>query len=477
MRRNLIAKIQRKERLFPGIIGYDRTVIPQIENAILSRHDFILLGLRGQAKTRILRGLTAFLDDAIPVVEGCEIHDDPEAPICARCRRLATETGGDLPVAWLPREERYQEKLATPDVTIADLIGDLDPIKAAALKVGFSDQAAIHFGLLPRSHRGLFAINELPDLQPRIQVGLLNVLEERDVQIRGFAVRLPLDLVLVFSANPEDYTNRGNIITPLRDRIASQIMTHYPLSLEDGLRITAQESWTERHGDVTVVLPALVRELVEEVVVQARRSEHVDQSSGVSARLTIALSENIVSNAERRALRTRERRTVARLCDVAQAVLSVSGKVELVYEGEQEGPLGVAQHLMGRGVKALFQRRMPDAYRARRRAPGVPEGATSPDYRDVVEWFTRGNAVEVSDEITDAQFRERLAPVPGLEKLVRRHLMPASVEEEAVLMEFILEGLHQVSILSRERTDGGGVAYSDMLKTMFSGLGRTGEDE
>ena len=472
MRRNLMEKIRRKETLFPGIVGYDRTVIPQIQNAILSRHDFILLGLRGQAKTRILRSLTAFLDEAVPYVEGCEVHDDPFAPICAACRRLAKELGEALPIAWLSRDERYQEKLATPDVTIADLIGDIDPIKAAAQRLSFSDEGAIHYGIVPRSNRGIFAINELPDLQPRIQVGLLNILEERDIQIRGFPVRMSLDLMLVFSANPEDYTNRGNIITPLRDRIASQIMTHYPMTLEDGLQITAQESWTERDGGIEVVMTPFYRELIEEVAVQARKSEYVDQTSGVSARMTIALTENVISNAERRALAAGQHRTLARICDLAQAVTAVSGKVELVYEGEQEGPTNVARHLIGRAVKSVFSKLMPDAYRTGRKGQTPQEGATAPEYRDIVEWFARGTSIEISDEMPDAEFRERLDAVRGLDRLARKHLKPAGADEETIAMEFILEGLHQFSILSKERLDAGSITYGDMLKSMFSGLGQ-----
>jgi magnesium chelatase subunit I len=472
IRRNLIAMIRRKEPLFPGIIGYDRTVVPQILNALLSRHDFILLGLRGQAKTRILRGLTAFLDEAIPVVDGCEVHDDPLAPVCAACRRRLREAGDDLPVAWLPRDERYQEKLATPDVTIADLIGDIDPIKAAAQRLSFSDEGAIHYGIIPRSNRGIFAINELPDLQPRIQVGLLNILEERDIQIRGFPVRIPLDLLLVFSANPEDYTNRGNIITPLRDRIASQIMTHYPLTLQDAMQITTQESWTERDTGVQVVVPPFLRELIEEVAIQARKSEYVDQSSGVSARLTIALIENVVSNAERRGLSTSQNRTTARVCDLAHAASAVSGKVELVYEGEQEGPASVARHLIGRAVKSQFSRLMPDAYRTGRKSQAPEEGATSSEYREIVEWFSRGGNIEISDEMADPEFRLRLDSVRGLDRLARKYLKPSGPDEEAVMMEFILEGLHQFSILSKERMDGGAITYSDMLKSMFSGLGQ-----
>ncbi len=472
LRANLIARIQAGEDLFPGIVGYEKTVIPQLENAILSRHDFILLGLRGQAKTRILRQLRQFLDESIPVVEGCEIHDEPTAPTCAGCRRRAAELGDALPVRWIGREERYHEKLATPDVSIADLIGDIDPIKAAARKLTFADEEVIHYGLVPRTNRGIFAINELPDLQPRIQVGLLNILEEKDVQIRGFPIRIPLDMLLVFSANPEDYTNRGNIITPLRDRIASQIMTHYPLTLEDGMRITDQESWTQRDAGVTVDVPPLVKELIEEIAVQARASEYVDQGSGVSARMTIALMENVVSNAERRGLRTGDKVVRPRLADVHGAIAAISGKVELVYEGEQEGPTNVARHLIGKAVKALFARRFPDAYKTRGK-----DASTNQVYRPIVEWFAGGHTVEVSDETTAQEFYDTLRLVNGLEPLAQKHLEATGPAELGPAMEFVLEGLHQHSILSRERTDGGGVSYRDMLKSMFSGFGGKGDDD
>ena len=471
LRANLIVRIRAGGELFPGIVGYDKTVIPQLENAILSRHDFILLGLRGQAKTRILRQLKSFLDEALPVVEGCEVHDDPTAPICVACRRAKAELGDELPVAWIGREARYNEKLATPDVSIADLIGDIDPIKAATRKLAFADEEVIHYGLVPRTNRGIFAINELPDLQPRIQVGLLNILEEKDVQIRGFPVRIPLDMLLVFSANPEDYTNRGNIITPLRDRIASQIMTHYPLALEDGITITDQEAWTSRAGSVRVDVPYYFKELIEEVAVQARKSEYVDQSSGVSARMSISLMENVVSNAERRGLRTGEALVRPRLADLYGAVAAISGKVELVYEGEQEGPANVARHLIGKAVKSLFARTFPDAYKTRGKDP-----STNQVYKPIVEWFAAGKTVEISDESSAAAFYDGLRGVQGLETLAAKHLKAMEPTELGPAMEFVLEGLHQHSILSRERVDGGGVAYKDMLKSMFSGF-RTGEPD
>src|SRR4029453_5517037 len=343
-------------------------------------------------------------------------------------KALIETHGDDTPIDWMHRDVRYQEKLATPDVTIADLIGDIDPIKAATLRLDYSDERVIHYGIIPRTHRGIFAINELPDLQPRIQVGLLNILEEKDFQIRGFPVRMPLDVLMVFSANPEDYTNRGNIITPLRDRINSQIMTHYPAARDHGMKITRQESWVSRDGGVEGVIPEFIRELVEEVAIQARQSEYVDQNSGVSARLPIALIENLVSNAERRGLRTGERRVVTRVCDLAHAVSGVSGKVELVLEGEQEGAMNVARALLGRGVKALFSQRFPDAYKPRRGRAGSSGGPTPPpaptgressaaaEYRPILEWCAAGNHIEVSDDMPQSEFCKRLASVKGLDR-------------------------------------------------------------
>src|SRR5947199_10024394 len=325
MRRNLLAAIARGETLFPGIHGYERTVIPAIHNAVLSKHDIILLGLRGQAKTRILRSLTTLLDEALPIMEGCEINELPFQPACKRCRRLAAELGDDLPVAWLRPEERYREKLATPDVTVADLVGDIDPIKAANQRLTYADEEVIHYGIIPRTNRGIFAINEVPDLAPRIQVALLNILEERDLQIRGFPVRIPMDIVLVFSANPEDYTSRGNIITPLKDRIDSQILTHYPQNVGTAMRITTQEAWLERTNKAQIDIPGYVRSLVEQIAFVARESELVDQSSGVSARLTIAALELLQSNMERRAALTHDRSAFPRLSDLAMLLLAING--------------------------------------------------------------------------------------------------------------------------------------------------------
>jgi magnesium chelatase subunit I len=469
LRLNVIARLRENRPIFPGIVGYDQTVTPQVVNALLSGHDFILLGLRGQAKTRILRSLAELLDDEIPAVEGCEIRDDPLRPACAACRRRVKEENGALRITWIPREERYHEKLATPDVTIADLIGDLDPIKAATRRLTFADPEVIHFGILPRSNRGIFAVNELPDLQARIQVGLLNILEEGDVQIRGFPVRLPLDLLLTFSANPEDYTNRGRIITPLRDRIRSQILTHYPRSIEEAQAITAQEARVDRPAAVRVDVPGYLRTVIEEVAFQARASELVDQSSGVSARLPIALTENTLSNAERRAFSSGAEEATARISDVLAAVSAVTGKIELVYEGEREGPLAVARHVMGRAVKAVFDRHFPDAYKAGEE-PGSGEG----EFQPIVSWFQGGKAIELSDSLADDALLAKLAPIPRLEDVARKYLKPSTPAETAAAMEFVLEGLHQCSLLAKDEIAGGRV-FRDMFEDMVRGLKKPGD--
>ncbi|HBX67234.1 MAG TPA: magnesium chelatase, partial [Balneolaceae bacterium] len=347
IRKNLIQKMRSGEELFPGILGYDKTVLPQIQHALLSRHDMILLGLRGQAKTRILRMLVNFMDEYIPIVKGSEINDDPFNPLSKFAKDLVEEKGDETPVEWLHRSFRYGEKLATPDTTVADLIGDIDPIKAATKKLTLADQNVINFGLIPRTNRGIFVINELPDLQPRIQVALLNIMQERDIQIRGFNVRIPLDISMAFSANPEDYTNRGNIITPLKDRIDSQIITHYPKELETGVNITRQEAWQERETGIKINIPELYREVIEKAAFEARDSEYVDQKSGVSTRMTITALEQVVSSAERRAILNDEKETNIRVADLYHMVPALTGKIELVYEGEQEGAISVAKHILG----------------------------------------------------------------------------------------------------------------------------------
>src|SRR6266480_4007115 len=405
IRDNLICKLKDGEALFPGIIGYDETVIPQLVNAILSKHNFILLGLRGQAKSRILRGLVDLLDDQIPVVPGCEIHDDPLAPLCSSCRARIAREGDDMPITWLPRQARYVEKLATPDVTIADMVGDIDPIKAAQAGLNLSDELTMHYGLLPRANRGIFAINELPDLAGKIQVGLFNILQEGDVQIKGYPIRLRLDVLLVFTANPEDYTARGKIITPLKDRIGSEIRTHYPATRGNAMAITKQEAWTERTsaGGLKVEIPDFVREVVEEVAFQARADRKIDKRSGVSQRLPITTLELVVSNAERRALANNESLVVPRVTDVYAALPSITGKFELEYEGELKGAEQVARDLIRSAVGSVFT--------------GMFEGV---DTRTVVEWFDLGGSLPLSDGTSAAEVVSQTRSVQGLGELAER---------------------------------------------------------
>ena len=454
VRENLLATISGGGKLFAGVVGYERTVVPGIVNALLAHHDFILLGLRGQAKTRILRALTTLLDEWLPVVPGSEINDDPYRPTSTSARRLVEEAGDDTPIEWLPRQARYNEKLATPDVTIADLIGDVDPIKAATRRLTYADPEVIHFGIVPRTNRGIFAINELPDLAPRIQVGLLNILEERDIQIRGFPIRIPLDILMVFSANPEDYTSRGNIITPLKDRISSQILTHYPKDASTAVTITRQEAWRDRKGP-RVEIPDEVELLVEEIAFAARESELVDQSSGVSARVAIAALELLVSNLERRALATGEDPVYPRLVDVHTLLPAITGKVEMVYEGEQKGAEVVARTLIGAAVKKRFAAAFPPVGRE----VGTPEDKGP--YAPIVAWFAAGNSVSLSDEQPFAAHEAELARVPGLAALVEKR--GPTVQERAFAAEVVLEGLHQHLKLAREDLDST-VSYKEMLK-------------
>ena len=456
IRANVIEKLRSRAPLFPGIVGYERTVIPGVINALLAGHDFILLGLRGQAKTRILRALTDFLDDEVPVLAGSEINDDPLAPVSTWAERRLAEAGDDAPVEWLPRGARYNEKLATPDVSIADLLGDIDPIKAATRKLTYADPEVIHFGIVPRTNRGIFAINELPDLAPRIQVGLLNLLEERDLQIRGFPVRLPLDLLFAFSANPEDYTNRGTIITPLKDRIASQILTHYPPDATVAASITAQEAWIERGGP-PIAIPQEARLLIEEVVIAARESDLVDQSSGVSARVAISALELLASNLERRALTTGDDPVLPRLCDLPPLAPAITGKLEMVYEGEQQGAEVVVSKLIGSAVLKLFKRRFPEIGRE---AGSGGEDDVGP-YAGILRWFGEGNEVTLSDETPFAAHFAELDRVPGLFELAAG--MGDTKQERAFWAEVALEGLHQSVKLARHDLDSG-VSYKEMLK-------------
>lgn len=465
LRRNLIRRIEAGETLFPGIVGYEQTVIPAIENAILSKHNFILLGLRGQAKTRLVRALINLLDDESPAIKGSPLNCHPLRPSCAYSLRMIAEHGDKTEIEWIPREQRYQEKLATPDVTIADLIGDLDPIKAAREKRDLSDEEVIHYGIIPRTNRGIFAINELPDLQPRIQVGLLNILEENDLQIRGFPIRIPLDMLLVFTANPEDYTNRGNIITPLKDRIDSQIITHYPNTIADAQTITSQEAWIGR-GNSRPNIPAFYREIVEEIAFAARESEFIDQSSGVSARVPISVLENVVSNMERRALRTKESIPVPRLADLHAAIPSITGKVELVYEGEREGPRMIAVNIMGRAIAKVFERRFP----AVEKDSGLPTKA-DPIFGKIVGYFSGETSVDVTDESTFADYDASLSKVPTLKKVAEQFLKTSTPHETALGMEFILEGLHHQNLIAKTAV-GSMYRYTDMLATMLHNVRR-----
>jgi magnesium chelatase subunit I len=491
MRQNLLRMLASGEPPFPGIHGYDRTVIPAIQNAILARHDIILLGLRGQAKTRILRALVNFLDEEIPVISGCPINDAPYQPICRQCRLAAEAKGEDLEIDWIPRDQRYREKLATPDVTVADLIGDIDPIKAANLRLTWSDEEVIHYGIIPRTNRGIFAINELPDLAPRIQVALLNILEERDLQIRGFPLRIPLDLVLVFSANPEDYTSRGNIITPLKDRIDSQILTHYPTSLETAVTITRQEAWTDRSDSpAPVIIPEYVRSLVERIAFAARESELVDHSSGVSARMTISALELLHSNLERRAALTGDEPIFPRLADLLMILPAITGKVEMVYEGEQQGTEVVARRLVGTAAMVFFEERFPPVSRSvrgsaeresrrygeidvdellgGRRRRGTEEEQTEEPaavdaYAPIVAWFAAGGTITLSDEQPFEQYYESLNAIPALGEVVDRHFEAEAPGERAFAMELVLEALHQNLRIAREDLDST-ITFAEMMK-------------
>ena len=472
MRANLMAKLRAGEDIFPGILGYDRTVIPQIQNAILAKHDIILLGLRGQAKTRIIRMLPELLDDYIPVIEGTPLNENPFHPVTKQGRELVEEHGDDTPIDWLPRSERYGEKLATPDTTIADLIGDIDPIKAANKRLTYADEEVIHFGIIPRTNRGIFAINELPDLQPRIQVGLFNIMEEQDIQIRGFNVRFPLDVMMVFSANPEDYTSRGNLVTPLKDRIDSQIITHYPKTLETGMAITEQEAWLDRaaengEAEVDVHVPHFFREIVEQIAFEARESEYIDQTSGVSVRVTRAAMEALLSAAERRALLNGEEETTVRISDLMHVAPAITGKVELVYEGEQEGAQNVALSLIGQAVDTIFARYFPN--------PDDKEEGR-PAYQDVIDWFADGHSVDIEQEMSDEAYAEALDQIDGLRALVEEHTTPDSDAERRVTMEFVVEALHQNSLIGKEIGDGI-QSYDDIMGSMLSSLGDGGIDE
>ena len=439
LRNNLICKIQRGDALFPGILGYEDTVVPQVVNAVLSRHNFILLGLRGQAKTRLIRLLTGLLDEVVPYIEGCEIHDNPYRPICRPCRDRIAAEGDETPIAWLQRDHRYVEKLATPDVTIADMIGDIDPIKAARRGRDISDEQTVHYGLLPRANRGIFAINELPDLAGKIQVGLFNIMQEGDVQIKGYPVRLPLDLMLVFTANPEDYTARGKIITPLKDRIGSEIRTHYPATLDHAIAITAQEAWVDRLSPVEVRVPTYIQELVEQLAFLAREDKRIDKRSGVSQRLPISALENVVSSAERRALKAREDMAVPRVIDVYNALPAITGKLELEYEGELKGGDTVARELIRTAVGKVY-----DHY------------FESGNVSHIIQWFDLGGTLRLDESTDSAAMVKQLAGIQGLMEKTKSLGLTANEPDavRAAAAEFILEGLYAHRRISRTEERG-----------------------
>ena len=445
IRSNLLRKIETGEALFPGVHGYEETVLPQIVNALLARHNFILLGLRGQAKSRILRGLIALLDAEMPYVAGCEIHDHPLHPICRSCRELIAERGDETPIAWLPRDDRFVEKLATPDVTIADMIGDVDPIKAARGGRDLSSELNIHYGLLPRANRGIFAINELPDLAGKIQVGLFNVMQEGDIQIKGYPIRLPLDVLLVFTANPEDYTARGKIVTPLKDRIGSEIRTHYPATVDEGVAITAQEAWTERDSGRRVLMPKYIRETVEQVAFLARDDKRIDKRSGVSQRLPIACIEAATSSAEQRAARNREKVVATRIADVYAAIPAMTGKLELEYEGELKGADAIARELIRAAVGKVFTKHMGET-----------------DLQPVVQWFEAGGDLKLPENASINEELTALRRVPGL--LEHASKLGANGSEPSLTAaagEFILEGLWAHKRVNRNEERG---FYADRPK-------------
>lgn len=463
LRDNLIDKIKNKETVFTGVHGYENTVIPELERAILSRHNINLLGLRGQAKTRLARLMVNLLDEYIPVVEGSEINDDPLQPISRFAVRLIQEKGDDTPITWLHREERFAEKLATPDVTVADIIGDVDPIKAANLKLSYADDRVIHYGMIPRANRCIFVINELPDLQARIQVALFNILQEGDIQIRGFKLRLNLDMQFVFTANPEDYTNRGSIVTPLKDRIGSQILTHYPDTIETAKIITSQEAKLDSRQEETIFVPELAKDLLEQIVFEARKSEYVDVKSGVSARLSITAFENLLSTAERRLLLSGDKKTSIRMSDFVGIIPAITGKIELVYEGEQEGAYNVALTLMGEAIKSLYPTLFPKIQK-------IEKQGEEASYDEIVSWFfNNSDDFEILDDLNEKEYASLLKAITPLTKFVQEHQNDVTGEEIFFWQEFVLWGLVEYKKLSKYRYSEG-VQFKDPYGSFISGL-------
>jgi len=463
LRENLIAAIQKKENPFAGIIGYETTVIPELERAILSKHNINLLGLRGQAKTRLARLMVNLLDEWMPVIAGSEVNDDPFHPLSRYAKDLIDEKGDETPVEWVHRNDRFAEKLATPDVTVADLIGDVDPIKAANMKLNYADERVIHFGMIPRANRCIFVINELPDLQARIQVALFNILQEGDIQIRGFKLRFPLDIQFVFTANPEDYTNRGSIVTPLKDRIGSQILTHYPLSIETAMKITEQEARTENSKQKNILVPEFACELIEQISFEARRSEYVDVKSGISARMSISAFENLLSTAELRMLKHSLKQTSVRLGDFMGIIPALTGKMEIAYEGEQEGARFVAEHLIGNAVKTMFESIFP-------KTPKLEKQNVKGPYHDVVEWFvSSGEEFELTENMNDEKYRRQLNRIPALDDLIDKYYPVKETEDKIFLKELILWGLVENNKLSRVKIEDG-MGFTDNMKDLLKNL-------
>ncbi len=467
LRNNLIDALKNGSPLFAEIKGYEETVIPQLQTAILSQHNIILLGLRGQAKTRLSRLMIHLLDEYVPVIAGSELNDDPMQPLSRYGVDKLVELGDATPITWMHRNDRYTEKLATPDVSVADLIGDLDPIKAAAMKLSYADERVIHYGLIPRSHRCIFVINELPDLQARIQVALFNILQEGDIQIRGFKLRLPLDIEFVFTANPEDYTNRGSIVTPLKDRIGSQILTHYPKTIETSSAITLQEAGIADDQRKAITIAPLLSRLIEQIAFEARKSEYIDQKSGVSARLTISAYENLFSVVQRRMLINNETSAVAHISDFYGIVPSITGKVELVYEGELEGISNVAFTLIGKAIRVEFLKHFPDPEKMKKSKNKNP-------YTDVISWFSEGNELDLFTGGTQLEYEQSLRKVNGLSDLVKSYFKTNDAKELTLMMEFVLHGLAEFSQISKRKIETA-VKFSDLVGSIFNM--KSGDDE
>ncbi|MFB1023287.1 MAG: magnesium chelatase [Vicingaceae bacterium] len=462
LRDNLIQKIKRNENVFKGIYGYEDTVIPNIERAILSRHSINLLGLRGQAKTRIARLMTQLMDEFIPIVAGSEVNDDPFAPVSYFGQNLVQEKGDDTPISWVHRDERYVEKLATPDVSIADLIGDVDPIKAANMKLDYSDPRVIHFGLIPRANRSLFVINELPDLQARIQVALFNILQEGDIQIRGFQFRFPLDIQFMFTANPEDYTNRGSIITPLKDRIQSQIMTHYPKTIELAKTITQSEAKISDFQKEAITIPEIVKDLLEQISFEARESEFVDEKSGVSARLSISAYETLMSAAERRMLKSGDSKTTVRISDLMAVIPAIIGKIEMVYEGEQEGAVNVSYALIRSAIRTQSLTFFPELKDLKKL-----KNNSSETYNSVINWFS-SNELNLLNDLSEEKFYQELDQVENLKSLINEKFNTLPEDGMYLMMEYLLHALSEYSYLSKTQLEKS-FQFGDLLSSMFSG--------